>query len=86
MSLYCIHTYIFKKFLLTLFGKNIFENVSDSSKLTWDKKLIKEDLDNTLELLNNYEKLYNDIKVTYDCILYPTESGWQAVIDTTEKV
>ncbi|KAM7345588.1 tripeptidyl-peptidase II [Cochliomyia hominivorax] len=57
----------------------------DNSKLSWDKKLIKEDLDNTLELLNNYEKYYPDIKTAYDCILYPTEGGWQAVIDMTEK-
>ncbi|XP_036331193.1 tripeptidyl-peptidase 2 [Rhagoletis pomonella] len=58
---------------------------SDLSKLSWDKKLIKEDLDNTLEMLNSYDKLYKDIKTTYDCILYQTANGWQAVIDTTEK-
>lgn len=63
-----------------------FYRISDNSKLSWDKKLIKENLDNTLELLNNYEKCYPDIKTAYDCILYPTENGWQAVIDITEKV
>ncbi|XP_065369346.1 tripeptidyl-peptidase 2 [Calliphora vicina] len=57
----------------------------DNSKLSWDKKLIKEDLDNTLELLNNYDKYYPDIKTAYDCILYPTDNSWQAVIDITEK-
>ena len=60
--------------------------ISDASKLTWDKKLIKEDLENTLEMLNTYEKYYPDIKTAYDCILYPTDSGWQAVVDITEKV
>lgn len=60
--------------------------LTDSSKLSWDKKLQKENLDNTLELLNTYEKCYADIKTAYDCILYPTEGGkWQAVIDITEK-
>ncbi|XP_067632305.1 tripeptidyl-peptidase 2 isoform X2 [Eurosta solidaginis] len=55
------------------------------SKLSWDKKLIKENLDNTLEMLNNYDKLYKDIKTTYDIVLYQTANGWQAVIDITEK-
>lgn len=59
---------------------------ADLTKLSWDKKLIKEDLDNTLEMLNNYEKIYKDIRTTYDCVLYQTANGWQAVVDTTEKV
>ncbi|XP_005174861.1 tripeptidyl-peptidase 2 [Musca domestica] len=57
----------------------------DTSKLSWDKKLIKEDLDNTLEMLNAYEKYYPDIKTAFDCILYETKNGWQACIDITEK-
>lgn len=58
---------------------------TDLTKLSWDKKLIKEDLDNTLELLNNYDKIYRDIKTTYDCVVYQTANGWQAVVDTSEK-
>uniref|UniRef100_A0A1A9X3J7 Tripeptidyl-peptidase 2 n=1 Tax=Glossina brevipalpis TaxID=37001 RepID=A0A1A9X3J7_9MUSC len=61
------------------------QNSESAKSLPWDKKLIKEDLDGTLELLNNYEKMYNDIKTTFDCILYATNNGWQAVIDITEK-
>ncbi|XP_059224472.1 tripeptidyl-peptidase 2 [Stomoxys calcitrans] len=57
----------------------------DTSKLSWDKKLIKEDLDNTLDMLNAYEKYYPDIKTAFDCILYETQNGWQAVIDISEK-
>ncbi|XP_073847292.1 tripeptidyl-peptidase 2-like [Musca autumnalis] len=57
----------------------------DTSKLSWDKKLIKEDLDNTLEMLNAYEKYYPDIKTAFDCILYETKDGWQACVDITEK-
>lgn len=73
------------RLLLINYFDFLFVNL-DNSKLSWDKKLIKEDLDNTLELLNNYEKYYPDIKTAYDCILYPTDNGWQAVIDITEKV
>lgn len=61
-------------------------SILDTSKLPWDTKLIKEDLDNTLEMLNAYEKYYPDIKTAFDCILYETQNGWQAVIDITEKV
>lgn len=65
---------------------NEFEFLNpDVSKLSWSKKLVKEDLDNTLEMLNNYEKAYKDVKTTYDIILYQTADGWQTVIDTTEK-
>ncbi|XP_037944687.1 tripeptidyl-peptidase 2 isoform X2 [Teleopsis dalmanni] len=58
---------------------------TNASKLTWDKKLVKENLDATLELLNGYDKLFIDIRLCYDCVLYPTENGWRAAIDTTEK-
>ncbi|KAI9577908.1 hypothetical protein GQX74_015182 [Glossina fuscipes] len=60
-------------------------NNESAKSLPWDKKLEKEDLEGTLELLNNYEKIYNDIKTTFDCILYSTSNGWRAVIDITEK-
>lgn len=66
--------------------KYIFVSLESGKSLSWDKKLEKEDLDGTLELLNNYDKIYNDIKTTFDCILYSTSSGWRAVIDITEKV
>ncbi|XP_030373113.1 tripeptidyl-peptidase 2 [Scaptodrosophila lebanonensis] len=61
------------------------QNPGEASKLPWDKKIIKENLDFELEMLNNYEKLYNDIKTSYDCVLFPTEKGWLTLIDTTEK-
>ncbi|XP_055608253.1 tripeptidyl-peptidase 2 isoform X1 [Uranotaenia lowii] len=47
-------------------------------------KLTKENLDGTLDFLNACEKKYSDLKTTYDCVLYQTESGWIAAIDTTE--
>ncbi|KAL1392834.1 hypothetical protein pipiens_012189 [Culex pipiens pipiens] len=48
------------------------------------ERLAKENLDCTLEYLNGCEKKYGDLKTTYDCVLYATEAGWVAVIDTTE--
>ncbi|KAH8371854.1 hypothetical protein KR093_009109 [Drosophila rubida] len=57
----------------------------ESSKLPWEKKIVKENLDFELDMLNSYEKLYNDIKTSYDCVLFPTESGWLTIIDTTEQ-
>ncbi|XP_004536799.1 tripeptidyl-peptidase 2 isoform X2 [Ceratitis capitata] len=58
---------------------------TDLTKLPWDKKLLKEDLDYTLDMLNSYDKMYKEFKTSYDCILYQTSSGWRAVVDTTEK-
>ncbi|CAD7013537.1 unnamed protein product [Ceratitis capitata] len=55
------------------------------TKLPWDKKLLKEDLDYTLDMLNSYDKMYKEFKTSYDCILYQTSSGWRAVVDTTER-
>ncbi|XP_017836992.1 tripeptidyl-peptidase 2 [Drosophila busckii] len=61
------------------------QNPGEGSKLPWDKKIIKENLDYELEMLNSYEKLYNDIKTSYDCVLFPTAEGWLALIDTAEQ-
>lgn len=61
------------------------QNPGETSKLPWDKKIVKENLDYELEMLNSYEKLYNDIKPSYDCVLFPTENGWLTIIDTTEQ-
>lgn len=45
-------------------------------------KLIKEDLDNGLECLQSFEKVYSDIRTFYDCIVYQTKDGWRCIIDT----
>lgn len=44
-------------------------------------KLTKEDLDNGLECLQAFDKLYPDVKTFYDCILYETKDGWRCAID-----
>ncbi|KAM8713905.1 hypothetical protein ACLKA7_014119 [Drosophila subpalustris] len=61
------------------------QNPGEASKLPWDKKIVKENLDFELEMLNSYEKLYNDIKTSFDCVLFPTDNGWLTIIDTTEQ-
>ncbi|KAH8285044.1 hypothetical protein KR054_004277 [Drosophila jambulina] len=61
------------------------QNPGEASKLPWDKKIVKENLDFEMEMLNSYEKMYGDIKTSYDCVLIPTASGWLTIIDTTEK-
>lgn len=50
------------------------------------EKLEKEDLDAKMEFLSSYEKKYSDVKTTYDIVLYESDSGWVAIIDTTESV
>ncbi|XP_070069765.1 tripeptidyl-peptidase 2 isoform X1 [Drosophila takahashii] len=61
------------------------QNPGEASKLPWDKKIVKENLDFELEMLNSYEKVYGDIKTSYDCVLFPTANGWLTIIDTTEQ-
>ncbi|XP_052840735.1 LOW QUALITY PROTEIN: tripeptidyl-peptidase 2 [Drosophila gunungcola] len=61
------------------------QNPGEASKLPWEKKIVKENLDFELEMLNSYEKVYGDIKTSYDCILFPTANGWLTIIDTTEQ-
>lgn len=57
----------------------------NSANIQTKEKLIKEDLDATIDFLNNHEKKYNDTKTTYDCVLFEsTDDGYIAVIDTTE--
>lgn len=61
------------------------QNPGETPKLPWDKKIVKENLDFELEMLNSYEKLYNDIRTSFDCVLFPTDNGWLTIIDTTEQ-
>ncbi|KRT78345.1 Peptidase, partial [Oryctes borbonicus] len=56
-----------------------------SSNLSESQKLLKEDLENTVEMLNNFEKKYNDLGPVYDCVLFHDGVKWVACVDTTEK-
>lgn len=53
----------------------------DAQNLALKEKLKKDDLDNSLECLQSYEKQISDIKTSYDVFVYPTSNGWRAVID-----
>lgn len=48
------------------------------------EKLQKEDLDATIEFLMQQEKKVSDLKISFDCVVFPSAEGWIAVIDTTE--
>lgn len=56
----------------------------DPTTLTFKDKLAKENLDAMTEFLNAYDKKFSETKTTFDCILFQTNDGWVAVIDTTE--
>ena len=49
-------------------------------------KLVKEDIDGTLEYLQMLDKQYNDVKTFYDILLYQTNNGWRCAIDVALDV
>lgn len=57
----------------------------NAQNLPLKEKLNKENLESTVEFLNACEKKFSDLKTTYDCVLFSTDDGWMAVIDTTEN-
>lgn len=56
----------------------------NAQNLPLKERLIKENLDSTVEFLSACEKKFSDLKTTYDCVLFATVDGWTAVIDNTE--
>lgn len=46
---------------------------------------MKEDLEASLDYLNNIDKKYTDVGPVYDCIVFHDGEIWQACIDTTEE-
>lgn len=62
------------------------QSTSATQSLPFKDKLVKENLDSTLEFLNSFEKKYlSEIRISYDCIVFETAEGWMAVIDTTDN-
>lgn len=63
-----------------------FNNENDSSKvtLTRSQKLKKDDLDSTVEALQNLEKKYKFISPVYDCVVFHDGVQWLACLDTSE--
>lgn len=63
-----------------------FNNEFDPSKVTLNRnqKLKKDDLDNTVEALQNLEKKYKFITPVYDCVVFHDGVQWLACLDTSE--
>lgn len=62
----------------------IFSFFCLANNLSFKDKLIKENYDSLIEVLNNTDKKFSEVKTTYDCILFQAKDGWAAVIDTSE--
>lgn len=58
---------------------------SHSSNLNDADKLIKENLEARLEVLQNFEKKYVDNGPVFDCILFHDGEKWLACVDTTDN-
>lgn len=57
-----------------------------ASNLSFADKLVKEDIDSTLEYLQMLDKQYADVKTFYDILLYQTKNGWKCAIDVALDV
>lgn len=69
-------------FILTEFN---YFSLTDSN-LSYADKLVKEDIDSTLEYLQMLDKQYADVKTFYDILLYQTNNGWKCAIDVALDV
>ncbi|XP_022914704.1 tripeptidyl-peptidase 2 isoform X2 [Onthophagus taurus] len=56
-----------------------------TATLSESKKLFKEDCENTVEMLTNFDKKYTDYGPILDCVLFHDGAKWVACVDTTEK-
>ncbi|XP_072938553.1 tripeptidyl-peptidase 2 [Epargyreus clarus] len=57
--------------------------VAKNPTLSAEDKLLKEELEARVEVLQNAEKKYNDVGPTYDCVLFHDGEVWRACIDTS---
>lgn len=61
-----------------------FETTNQTQHLAYT--LEKENLTGALDALTNLGKKFTDLKPSFDCVLYRTETHWVVIIDTTETV
>ncbi|CAH0592745.1 unnamed protein product [Chrysodeixis includens] len=59
--------------------------VSKNPTLSPEDKILKEELEARVEVLQAAEKKYNDVGPTYDCVLFHDGTIWRACIDTSES-
>lgn len=62
------------------------DNLFTDNNLSLADKLKKEDLDGALDYLVMFEKKFEGIRTSFDCIVYANNEGWIAVIDINEDV
>ncbi|KAL3289997.1 hypothetical protein HHI36_023375 [Cryptolaemus montrouzieri] len=62
-----------------------FENSRGDGTLSESDKLIKENLEAKIEILNSFEKKYSDVGPVYDCIIFHDGNMWKCCVDTSEN-
>ncbi|XP_046674553.1 tripeptidyl-peptidase 2-like [Homalodisca vitripennis] len=61
------------------------QEANKSSTIPREEKLKKDEAEARIEILNNFEKKYNDVGAVYDCIVFHDGEMWRACLDTSEK-
>ncbi|KAG5891542.1 hypothetical protein JTB14_028560 [Gonioctena quinquepunctata] len=61
-----------------------FESKHTNGNLSDVEKLEKENIEAKQDILNNYEKKFNDVGPVYDCILFHDGEKWRCCVNTSE--
>ena len=77
--------YLFQSLVLvsiSIESQNLFYiSVAKNPVLSQDDKILKEELEARVEVLQTAEKKYNDLGPTYDCVLFHDGSVWRYVMN-----
>lgn len=60
------------------------KNASNTQNLSSLERLAKENLDQSLESLNAWDKFFGTLRPLYDVVLWKTSTGWRVAIDVSE--
>ncbi|XP_037050800.1 tripeptidyl-peptidase 2 isoform X2 [Bradysia coprophila] len=64
---------------------NASNSINSSNTLSQADKLKKEDLEAAQEYLVTFDKKFECVRTSFDCIVYASKDGWVAVIDVNEN-